>query len=63
MFVFCCFFAYILCQGFSFTNTDDSLDSRERKGAIFIPLDHLHAQTKIQKCIDSFTSEITASYF
>ena len=39
------FFFY---QGFSFTDTDDSQDSRGREGTSFIPLYHFHPLTNIQ---------------
>ena len=48
---------------FSFTDTDNSQDSRRREGPSFIPLYHFHPLTKIQTFICNFAHEITITYF
>ena len=49
-------------SGFSFTDTDDSQDSRGR-GPSFIPLYQFHPLTNIQIFICSFACEMTITYF
>ena len=55
------FFSFFLSK-FSFTDTGDSQDSRERKGIIFIPLCHFHMLTNIQTFTCNFACEMTATY-
>ena len=50
-FVFCCFF---FLSGVSFTDTDNSQDSRGREGTFFIPLYHFHPLTNIQTFMCNF---------
>ena len=55
---------YLFCSfsEFSFTGTDDSQDSRERKGKIFITPYLFHSFTNIQTNIYKFTSKVVTSY-
>ena len=57
-------FLVFFLSGFSFTETDDSQDSRERKGGgtSFISLYHFHLLTNIQAFICNFTCEMTITY-
>ena len=54
---------YFFLSGFSFTDTDDSQDSRVKEGTIFFPLYNLHPLTNVQKFTCSSASKMTASYF
>ena len=57
------FFFFFFLSGFSFTDTDDSQDSRGRERTIFIPLYHFHPLTNIQIFICNFACEMTITYF
>ena len=50
-------------SGFSFTDTDDSQNSRRREGPSFISLYHFHSFTNIQTFICNFACEMTITYF
>ena len=54
---------FFFLTGFSFTDTDNSQDSRGREGTIFIPLYHFHPLINIQTFICNFASEMTITYF
>ena len=54
---------FFLSSGFSFTDTDDSQDSREGRGPSFIPLYHFHPLTNIEIFICNFACEMTIAYF
>ena len=55
-------YIYIL-SGFSFTDTDDSQDSREGREPSFIPLYHFHLLTNIETFICNFVCEMTITCF
>ena len=51
-----CFFFFFFLSGFSFTDTDDSQDSRGREGPIFyftlpLPPAHEHSDIYLQLCM------------
>ena len=48
---------------FSFTDTEDSQDSKGREGPSFIPLYHFHPLTKSQTFICNFACEMIITYF
>ena len=52
----------IFLLGLTFTDTDDSQDSRGRRGPSFLPLYHFHPLTNIQKFICNFTCYMTNTY-
>ena len=54
---------FFFLSGFSFTDTDDSHDSRGREGTIFYSLYHFHPLTNIQTFICNFAREMTITYF
>ena len=54
---------FFFLSGFSFTDTDNSQDSKGREGPSFIPLYHFHPLTNIETFICNFASEMTITYF
>lgn len=52
-----------ILSGFSFTDTTNSRESREREKAILIPLYLLHPLINFQTFIYNFESETTTTYF
>ena len=56
---------FFFLSGFSFTDTDNSQEGKERegRGPSSIPLYHFHALTNIQTLICNFAREMTITYF
>ena len=52
-------FFFFFLSGFSFTDTDNSQDSRGREGTFFIPLYHFRLLTNIQTFMCNFAREMT----
>ena len=53
---------FFFLTGFSFTETNDSHDSKGRQGASVILLYHFHAITNIEIFISNFACEMTITY-
>ena len=54
---------FFFFQGFPFTDTDHSQDSRGREGLFFIPLYHFQPLTNIQTLIYNFAYQMNITYF
>ena len=61
---YCYYYHYYYCflSELSFTDINDSQDSRGREGTIFYSIHHFHPLTNIQRYICNFACEMTCVY-